>query len=94
MEHPMHPTPHSQQLTIENISTALAIVSNPGSFHDDMESRLAAWMALKARAGKPIPPADQCRVERYQRHFCMPASPVRPLRMTVPEAPFYDGMAS
>jgi hypothetical protein len=94
MEHTMHPTIHTQPLTVENIATALAIVSNPGSFHDDMESRLAAWMALKARAGKPIPLADQCRVERYQRHFCMPAAPARPRQMIVPEAPLYDGLVA
>ena len=86
-----HPT-----LSAETRDTALQVVTSPASFADDPASRLAAWAALKSGRGQPMTRLHIARIERYQRHYAAPvaALPVRLIRAYIPDAPFFDGMAS
>lgn len=89
-------SPHiSPYITAATLATARAVVLNPGSFHDDPDSRLSAWIALKRGRGQRLDARHIQRLERYQRHYAAPLSLIRSSAPApCPEAPFYDGMAA
>lgn len=87
---------HPIALHPADLATARLVVLNPASFHNNPDARLNAWAALKSARGEQINPL---RLRLFQDriaaadHLFGRGHPVfaRPM---VPEAPFYDGMAS
>ena len=80
----------SPSLNPDTLTTAHLVVTNPDSFHDDLQSRLNAWTALKAARGQRV---NKLRLQLLQNAYQLPE--FRPhLRAPAPEAPVFDGLAS
>lgn len=87
---------HPIALHPADLATARAVVLNPASFAGDPDARLNAWAALKSARGEQVNPLRlrlfQDRIAAadhlFGRGHLVFARPM------VPEAPFYDGMAS
>lgn len=79
----------------DTLATARAVVLNPASFHDDPDSRLSAWIALKRGRGQSLDARHIQRLERYQRHYAAPLGLIRTAPAApAPEAPYFDGLAA